>query len=240
MKAIRQKVLLALSALILGTFIFRPVSVSAGPFESLRAQDPIVDLNLTALLSNNSSDIPAVSVPAPVLDPAAEKAAANPLPNFAQVTPNLYRSGQPTQAGIAKIKSSGIKTILKLNADVPAETSWAASAGLKLETVLMSNQQSPTYDQVDAALVIINDPSKQPVLVHCHLGHDRTGAVIGAYRVTVQVHGLQRPQLSGHHNLSAGIRRAHAAKGGPSGLIGLCGQASGTSPGDAGQARHHG
>jgi protein tyrosine phosphatase (PTP) superfamily phosphohydrolase (DUF442 family) len=87
---------------------------------------------------------------------------------------------------VTKIAAAGIKTILKLNADSPAETNWAAGAGVALETVLMSNKVSPTYEQVDEALAIINDASKQPVLVHCHLGHDRTGAVIGAYRVTVQ------------------------------------------------------
>lgn len=102
------------------------------------------------------------------------------------MTPDLYRSGQPTQAGVAKIKGLGVKTILKLNADDPLESDWAASDGLDLETVLMSNNQSPSYDQIDQALAIINDNSKQPVLVHCHLGHDRTGAVIGAYRVAVQ------------------------------------------------------
>ena len=124
---------------------------------------------------------------APVASVAAAKApAAQPIPNFAQVTPNLYRSGQPTQAGVAKIQSQGIKTILKLNADDPAESDWAASDGLGLETVLMSNKVSPTFAQVDAALAIIQDPSQQPVLVHCHLGKDRTGAVIGAYRVVVQ------------------------------------------------------
>jgi protein tyrosine/serine phosphatase len=111
---------------------------------------------------------------------------AQALPDFAQVTPNLYRSGQPTQAGVAKIKSLGIKTILKLNDDDPQEADWAASDGVTLEPMLLSNEGSPTYDQIDAALAFINDAANQPVLVHCHLGHDRTGAVIGAYRVAVQ------------------------------------------------------
>jgi tyrosine-protein phosphatase SIW14 len=124
---------------------------------------------------------------APAADAVAAQApAAQPLPNFAQVSAVLYRSGQPAQADVAKIKSLGVKTILKLNADDPLESDWAASNGLALETVPMSNHQSPTYDQVDAALAVINDPAKQPVLVHCHRGHDRTGAVVAAYRVTVQ------------------------------------------------------
>ena len=117
---------------------------------------------------------------------SAKAAAAQPLPNFAQVASFLYRSGQPNQAGVAKIEGLGVKTILKLNSDDPLESDWAASNGLDLETVPMSPSVSPTYDQIDAALAIINDPAKQPVLVHCHLGHDRTGAVIGAFRVVVQ------------------------------------------------------
>jgi len=109
-----------------------------------------------------------------------------PLPNFTQVSQGLYRSGQPTPEGVAKLRALGVKTILKLNADEPAESDWAASDGLDFETVLMSNRESPTYDQIDAALAIIDDKSKQPVLVHCHHGRDRTGAVVAAYRVTVQ------------------------------------------------------
>jgi protein tyrosine phosphatase (PTP) superfamily phosphohydrolase (DUF442 family) len=186
MKTGRQKVLFTLNTLLLGAVLFLPAGVSAGQYENLRAQDPLAKLNLTAALNNNFSNAPAVSAPAPVFDAAAEKSAANPLPNFAQVSPGLYRSGQPAQAGMARIQSSGIKTIIKLNDNAPAEADWAASAGLGFETLLMSNKQSPTYDQIDAALAIINDPARQPVLVHCHLGHDRTGAVIGAYRVTVQ------------------------------------------------------
>jgi protein tyrosine phosphatase (PTP) superfamily phosphohydrolase (DUF442 family) len=187
MKPSEKKVLLGLGTLLLGAFLFQPAGVFAGQYESLKAQDPLANLNITAVLNQNPSDIPAVVAPAPATEAeAAKAAAATALPNFAQVTPTLYRSGQPTQAGIATIKSSGIKTILKLNVDLPAETNWAASAGLGLETILMSNKVSPTFDEIDAALAIINDASKQPVLVHSHLGHDRTGAVIGAYRVTVQ------------------------------------------------------
>jgi protein tyrosine/serine phosphatase len=122
---------------------------------------------------------------------AAEKA-AQPLPGFAKVSEALYRSGQPTKAGVAQLKSAGVKTILKLNSDDPSESDWAAAGGLRLQTLLMSNKQSPTYEQIDEALAIINDPASQPVLVHCHLGHDRTGAVVGAYRVAVQGMSVER------------------------------------------------
>jgi tyrosine-protein phosphatase SIW14 len=108
------------------------------------------------------------------------------LPDFAQVSPGVYRSGQPTQQGIAQLAAKGIKTVLKLNNDAPAESSWASAAGIDLVARLMSNQAAPTFAQVDDALAVVNDAAQQPILVHCHLGHDRTGVVIAAYRVTVQ------------------------------------------------------
>lgn len=175
---------LALTSL-LSAFFLTPAAVKAGHYENLRAQNPVAALNLAAVRAYSLAELPAA---APLADAevAYKATAANPLPNFAQVTPQLYRSGQPTQAGVSKIAATGIKTILKLNADSPAETAWAAGTGVVLETLLMSNKVSPTYDQIDQALAIINDAARQPVLVHCHLGHDRTGAVIGAYRVAVQ------------------------------------------------------
>ena len=131
------------------------------------------------------AELPVPQAPV-VLGAAAKSSTAQPLPDFAQVTPELYRSGQPTQAGMAKIASLKIRTVLKLNDDDPQEADWAATYGVTLQPMLMSNDGSPTYQEIDAALAVINDTSKQPVLVHCHLGHDRTGAVIGAYRVAVQ------------------------------------------------------
>jgi protein tyrosine/serine phosphatase len=119
--------------------------------------------------------------PAPAPNPGAGSGQG--LPNFAKVTGILYRSGQPTQQGVSQLAAKGVKTILKLNADDPAEPDWAAADGITLIPQLMDNHSSPSYAQVDAALAIIMDSTKQPVLVHCHLGHDRTGAVVAAYQV---------------------------------------------------------
>ena len=182
MKNVRLNVLIAVGALLL----CGKANISAASFENLRAMDPLAGLNFAAIQQRGSSNIQAPSLPARVFEAGAARAAAAPLPNFAQVSPTLFRSGQPTQAGIATIKSSGVKTILKLNSDSPAEATWAASAGIKFKAMPMGTQSSPSYEAVDAALAFIKDPANQPVLVHCKLGHDRTGAVVGAYRISVQ------------------------------------------------------
>ena len=36
------------------------------------------------------------------------------LPNFHQVNPQLYRGGQPKNAGLRKLKDLGVKTIVNL------------------------------------------------------------------------------------------------------------------------------
>ena len=130
--------------------------------------------------------------PAFALVAAARPAAGQSLPDFAKVSAVLYRSGQPTQQGVAQLPGLGVKTILKLNADDPAETDWAAAAGVTLVPQLMDNYGGPSFDQVDSALAVINDPAHQPVLVHCHLGHDRTGIVVAAYQVVVAGMGIDQ------------------------------------------------
>jgi protein tyrosine/serine phosphatase len=182
MKLIRLNVLIAVGALLL----CGKASISAASFENLRVMDPLAGLNLAAIQQRSPAEIPAASLAVRVFETGRSMNAAAPLPNFAQVSPTLFRSGQPTQAGIASLKSSGVKTILKLNSDSPAEAGWAAAAGLKFQAMPMGTQSSPSYEEVDAALAFIKDPANQPVLVHCKLGHDRTGAVVGAYRVSVQ------------------------------------------------------
>lgn len=174
-----SKTLFAGVILAAAAFLFQPARVSAGSMEGLRAQNPLAGFDLkTAAL-----DIPAAAAPVP---DAAYKAAASALPNFAKVSDALYRSGQPTYAGMAQIEAAGIKSILKLNDNTPSESNWAQQDGIGFNYMLMPTKQSPSYDQIDQALAFINDPANQPVLVHCHLGHDRTGAVVAAYRVTVQ------------------------------------------------------
>jgi protein tyrosine phosphatase (PTP) superfamily phosphohydrolase (DUF442 family) len=177
MKDVNRKVRLA--AALLGIFSFvRPGLAASETIETLKSAD------WAGAAGPAFARVDAAKRESLVEARAA--AAAQSLPNFAQVSAGLFRSGQPTQQGVASLPAKGIKTILKLNADSPAEADWAASAGLAIVTQVMSNVSSPSYAEVDAALAVINDPARQPVLVHCHKGSDRTGTVVAAYRVVVQ------------------------------------------------------
>lgn len=118
-------------------------------------------------------------------EPALE--GKEPLPNFHQVTPVMYRSGQPNREGLSRLKAMGVKAILNLRSDASAdEAEEAARLGMVMETVSMSGLTTPTFEQIDRALAVIADPRRRPLLVHCRFGKDRTGFVIAAYRTVVE------------------------------------------------------
>lgn len=112
------------------------------------------------------------------------------LPNFAEISPGLYRSGQPTAEGFAQAKKLGIKTILNLR--------WGASdreelQGLGLKYYHISfNPWIVDEDEVVEFLQIVMDPTHQPVLVHCQRGADRTGMMVAVYRHLVQSWPMER------------------------------------------------
>jgi protein tyrosine phosphatase (PTP) superfamily phosphohydrolase (DUF442 family) len=112
------------------------------------------------------------------------------LPNFHQVHPFLYRSGEPTEAGLKKLKEMGVKTLIDLRApsEFPInEPKIAKELGLNYINLVMTSK-APTEKQVDTMLKEIKKAQEKPengsVLVHCAHGSDRTGCMVGIWRVT--------------------------------------------------------
>ncbi|MGI8668959.1 MAG: fused DSP-PTPase phosphatase/NAD kinase-like protein [Aridibacter sp.] len=119
---------------------------------------------------------------------AQKQSADKNLPNFSQVNEQLYRGGQPTEAGVKKLKEDfSIKTIIYLRgADERAkkEEKWAKDAGINFVNVPLKNWFGPKDEKIEKILSLINDPENQPVFVHCKRGSDRTGTIIAVYRIT--------------------------------------------------------
>lgn len=110
-----------------------------------------------------------------------------PLPNFHQVSTGVFRSGQPNREGLARLRSLGVRTILVIREKVgDDETAEARRLGMSIELVAMNGVFSPPYDAVDRALSVLADPAKQPLLVHCRYGKDRTGVTVAAYRTALE------------------------------------------------------
>lgn len=106
------------------------------------------------------------------------------VPNLHRVTETLYRSAQPTPAGLRNLKTLGVKTVVSLRA-FHSDRRDAERADLGYEHIFMKTWH-PEEEDVVRFLKIATDPARAPVLVHCQHGADRTGAMVAIYRVVVQ------------------------------------------------------
>lgn len=111
------------------------------------------------------------------------------IPNFHDVTDGISRGGRPNAADVEKLARDGVRTIINLENEmqvVKAEERQAKALGINFISSPMSWSVSPTDQQVDKILEIMSDPKNYPLFVHCKHGRDRTGMVVGLYRVLEQ------------------------------------------------------
>ncbi len=141
--------------------------------EPISAMKPILIFNCLALLA-------ALAVPA-----CAESAD---LPNFHQSAPGIWRGAAPTEAGLRQLKAMGVKTVIDLRIapkTVKKEGLYARSLGFNWINLPMGSDP-PTPKQVSTLLATLKQAPASPVFVHCQHGADRTGCMMGIYRVTQQ------------------------------------------------------
>lgn len=113
-------------------------------------------------------------------------APAEDLGHFFQVDAGLYRGQQPTDAGLAKLKQMGMKTVVYLHFNkqqAAHEKQVVESMGMRFVHIPMSWITPPKQAQIDTWLKTVNDPALLPAFVHCQHGRDRTGTMVGIYRV---------------------------------------------------------
>ncbi len=109
------------------------------------------------------------------------------VPNFYKVNENLYRGGQPNEAGFAELKRLGIKTVIDLrdNDDKASkESALVEKAGMRFINLPLDNWARPGIADIEKILAAVNSAANQPVFIHCKRGSDRTGTVIAVYRMT--------------------------------------------------------
>jgi len=110
------------------------------------------------------------------------------LHNFHNVASGIYRGAAPTGDGLKSLKKMGIHTIIDLRISpdqAKVEKQTAEAMGFKWINIPMG-KAAPTQKQVDLFLATLAKSHTEPVFVHCQYGADRTGCMIGIYRVQVQ------------------------------------------------------
>ena len=106
------------------------------------------------------------------------------IPNFGQVTPMLYRGGQPS--------AEGLETLARMGIAIVVDTGRSKRDERLIQKLGMGYISLPWYcpfpkDDVFARFVAVTreNPGKK-IFVHCRLGDDRTGMMIAAYRMAQQ------------------------------------------------------
>ena len=117
--------------------------------------------------------------------PVAHPLTLRGVPQFVEVTPELFRGGQPTDEGLEALARMGIGTVVDLRGSRKRERDLVTKLGM--EYVPIPWHCPFPKDKVFAQfLTLLRQSPKKKVFVHCRLGDDRVGMMIAAFRMAEQ------------------------------------------------------
>ena len=134
------------------------------------------------------------------------------LPNFAEVSPRLYRGGQPTLPGFEKLKKMGIDIVVDLRLSGKEEERKIVNKEGMQFVALPWHCTLPRDEIFARFLLLLRENPKKKVFVHCRYGDDRTGMMVAAYRMafegwTRQEARQEMNKFGFHHYLCAPLVR---------------------------------
>lgn len=106
--------------------------------------------------------------------------------NVWKVNAGLWRGGQPDEEGLLELKRLGIKTVLCLRfrtSIIDWERSACEKVGLQFISMPLNYTTLPRAPHIERFFNLVDDASNQPVYVHCYHGSDRTGLMLGIFRI---------------------------------------------------------
>lgn len=106
------------------------------------------------------------------------------VPKFAEVSPTLYRGGQPSPQGFANLARLGIKIIVD-NGWSEKNKKMAEQLGMRYISISWICM-FPKDALFARFLKVVEDNPGKKIFVHCRFGDARTGMMIAAYRMKVQ------------------------------------------------------
>jgi protein tyrosine/serine phosphatase len=106
------------------------------------------------------------------------------VPNLHQITPRIYRSAQPTEAGMRALEEMGVRTVISFRAYHNDHKLLAATQIREVHIPI--NTWEIRDEHVVATLRKIKQEKDGPVLIHCQHGADRTGLMSAMYRIVIE------------------------------------------------------
>ena len=115
--------------------------------------------------------------------------ATHSIPNLftvEQAAPAVFRGGQPGPVGWQWLCGEGVRTVIKLNTESEGSDAGAESLGMTVHRFPVPWWRQTFWrpsqaDLITAVGLVVN--RTDPVFVHCTHGQDRTGLMIGCFRL---------------------------------------------------------
>jgi protein-tyrosine phosphatase len=104
------------------------------------------------------------------------------VPNFGEVTPNLYRGGLLNPTGLKALARMGVAIVVDAHANDANEEKEVRRLGMQYVAIPW-HCPWPKDEVFAKFLKLIQENKGKKVFVHCRLGDDRTGMMVAAYRM---------------------------------------------------------
>jgi protein tyrosine/serine phosphatase len=104
------------------------------------------------------------------------------ISNFGKMDEHFYRGARPKERDFANLKALGIRTVIDLTDNTPAEKGYVEAQGMRYVNIAIPDKQDPSDAQIQQFLKLVDDPSTGKFFVHCAGGRHRTGVMGAVYR----------------------------------------------------------
>jgi len=107
------------------------------------------------------------------------------IKNFGQMDDRFFRGARPDENDYPALAALGVQTIIDLTDNSKEyEQPAVEAAGLRYINIPMEDKSTPSMEQINQFLKVIDDPATGKFFVHCAGGRHRTGVVGAVYRFT--------------------------------------------------------
>lgn len=116
----------------------------------------------------------------------AERLAIPGVSNGGRVNPRLYRGGQPSEEGLARLAQLGVGTVVNLRHEsslVERERRLVEARGMRYVSIPLDGATTPSDEKVAKFLELLAREPNERVFVHCRRGAERTGVMVAAARI---------------------------------------------------------
>ncbi|GAC1417984.1 MAG: hypothetical protein NVSMB62_09310 [Acidobacteriaceae bacterium] len=139
------------------------------------------------------------------------------VPNFHEVTPRVYRGGQPSAEGLDSLAKFGIGIVVDGRKFHKKENERVTRLGMQYVSIPW-HCPFPKDKVFAKFLAVIRANPKAKIFVHCRLGDDRVGMMIASYRMAEQgwtaeqaMDEMKRDGFTfSHHFICPGLARYEA------------------------------